>query len=674
MANDRIVGVVGAGNMGSGIAQKLAQEGFTVVLHDMTEEFVQRGMGRIKTLLGEAVERKIFKPEQVEAVLARLQPTSDLADLAKCGMVIEAVFEDLQVKKDLFAKLSALCPDDTILASNTSSFYVADIALAATRPERVVGLHFFYHPAKNRLVEVIPGAATSPEVVARTMDIAVGMAKTPILCADRPGFVVNRFFVPWLNESVRLLGEGFDIATIEAAAKEAFGIGMGPFQLMNVTGVPIAWHAETTLGKELGSYYVCCDRLAEAGKANQQWDLAGEPDRSKFPAVAAHLRGVIFQVAGELLDEKVCSMENVDRGAKIGLRWAKGPFEMMNRLGVDKAVAEAEAFCKRFGHALSPTLAAKRAQGGPWAFQWVDISIDDGAATLTVNRPEAMNALNDAVVANLSEQFDRVAADPAVKGIVIAGAGKAFIAGADISIFVRNMKAGTYKNIEDFARVTQKLLRKMELCEKPVIALADGLTLGGGSELATACHAIVATEKSRFAFPETSIGIYPGLGGTQRPARIVGRALARCLVLSGTALSGKDAKDIGFAGYYVPSAEAAAFARELARKGGLPDKFAPKTVPPAWEALAKAFSGKGVAPAEGSDMNDEKVSRAFKAISRCAPLALEMAAKLIDEGLAGTLDAGLEGELTHMQAAFATADAMEGLTALGVRKPEYKGK
>ena len=187
MANDRVVGVVGAGNMGSGIAQKLAQEGFEVVLADMSPEFVERGIGRIRDLLGEAVERRIFRPEQVEAILGRLRPAASLDDLAGCGMVIEAVFEDEQVKKDLFAKLAGICPADTILASNTSSFYVTSLAEGIPNPERVVGLHFFYHPAKNRLVEVIPGAATSRSVSDRSLAVSTAMSKTPIRAPTAPG-------------------------------------------------------------------------------------------------------------------------------------------------------------------------------------------------------------------------------------------------------------------------------------------------------------------------------------------------------------------------------------------------------------------------------------------------------------------------------------------------------
>lgn len=319
-------------------------------------------------------------------------------------------------------------------------------------------------------------------------------------------------------------------------------------------------------------------------------------------------------------------------------------------------------------------MAESKAEGGTPRTQWVDLEVNEGIATITINRPEAMNALNEEVIGNLGEVFAQAEADPNVTGIILAGAGKAFVAGADIAFFIKRIKEGDFKRIENFARMGQAVFRKIEKSAKPVVAVADGLALGGGSELALSCTAIVATEKSRFAFPETSIGIYPGLGGTQRSGRVVGKALARYMVLSGAALSGQEALETGFAGYYADSEKALEFARELLKKGGIKDKFAAKDLPEAWKKVAFAFEGDGVTLADGADMGDERVARAAKALSRNAPLALAASARYISEGLKLDLDAGLELELAEMAAAFEAKDALEGLTALGVRKPEWKGE
>ncbi len=676
MVRFKKIGVVGAGNMGSGIAQKLAQEGFEVVLHDVKDAFLERGLGRIRGLLDEAVQRKIFTPEQVEGVLARIHGTTDLADMAGCDYVIEAVFEDEGVKRQVFAELDRICKPEAVLATNTSSFYVTRLAEATSRPDRFVGLHFFYHPAKNRLVEVIPGEKTSPEVVEASVEFSKRMGKIPILCKDRPGFVVNRFFVPWLNESVRLLERGeADIPTIEAAAKKAFRIGMGPFQLMNVTGVPIAYHAEATLGRELGSFYEPVALLRAQGEKGDPWTLDGEPDASKFRAVADRLLGVVFQVVGEILDEEVATLEDVDRGAKIGLRWALGPFELMNRMGVDEAIALAERLCAEFGRPLARSLQAQKGKGA-WPIRVVDLTVRDGIATITINRPEALNALNETVVEQLEQVFDEAVSRGDVRAVVIEGAGKAFVAGADIKYFVDKIQEDRVADIVAFARRGQRVLRKFETSPKPVIAKVDGLSLGGGTELALACHAIVATERAGFGFPETGIGIYPGLGGTARTARIVGKELAKYLVFTGQNLDGRTAHELGLAAYYVSSAEADVFIRDLVERGRIADKYAPKPVPPGWQPVVEAFSDGNVERVLAGEApnDDSRVQKAVKAVARKAPLALRTANRIIDEGLERELEEALELELEHLGEIFSTRDALTGLKSVGRYRPEFKGE
>ena len=178
-------------------------------------------------------------PSRAAAIRGRIRGTTRDEDLAEADLVVEAVFEDLAVKKAVFARLDRACRAETILATNTSSFAVAELAAGTPHPERVLGLHYFYHPAKNRLVEVVAGPATHERHLHRAWALQETLGKTPIRSRDAKGFIVNRFFSPWLNEAVRLLEEGVaDVATIDAAARKAFGIGMGPFELMNVTGVP----------------------------------------------------------------------------------------------------------------------------------------------------------------------------------------------------------------------------------------------------------------------------------------------------------------------------------------------------------------------------------------------------------------------------------------------------
>ena len=196
------VAIIGAGNMGSGIAQKTAQEEFDVQMVDREAQWVQRGEGIISDFLAEAVERRIFSPQQVEAIESRISGVVGTENVAPdTDLVIEAVFEDFDIKTAVFTTLDEVCDEKTILASNTSSLSVNELAQATGRPDRFVGLHFFYHPAKNRLIEVIPAKTTSQETIERTVQYCKTLGKVVIVCKDKPGFVVNRFFVPWLNEA-----------------------------------------------------------------------------------------------------------------------------------------------------------------------------------------------------------------------------------------------------------------------------------------------------------------------------------------------------------------------------------------------------------------------------------------------------------------------------------------
>jgi enoyl-CoA hydratase/3-hydroxyacyl-CoA dehydrogenase len=678
MSQIKKIGVIGAGNMGSGIAQKIAQEGIPVVMVDLKEEFVQRGLDTIRRLLQEGVERKIFTPQQVDQILSRVTGTTDFKAVADADIVIEAVFEDKQVKAELFTKLDQICSPQTILATNTSSFYVREFAEKTSRPDRFVGLHYFYHPAKNRLLEVIPHSRTSPETLEKSLLAAKLHGKTSILVKDAPGFAVNRFFVPFLNEAARMLAEGLaDIPTIEEAGKRAFKVGMGPFELMNVTGIPIAVHASTTLSNELGAFYKPAPILKSQMEKKENWKLEGTVDESKLPALVDRFHGVCLGVAAALVDEGVASIEDTDRGAKIGLRWVIGPFEIMNKIGIAKTYEVVQAICRKYPDFKMPAVLEKQhALGRPFEFNFVDLEVKNGIAYITLNRPEAMNALNETVVVQLDQRFTRAETDAAVKAIVFQGAGKAFVAGADIRYFVEKIKAGRIPDIVEFTRKGHELLLRIEESPKLTIALLDGLSLGGGSELALACQAIIATPAGSMAFPETGIGIYPGLGGMLRTARHVGPELAKYFAFTGAPLSAADAQALGIVTRLVEPAAVEAAIRSLTAEGR-PDKYRKREIPEKFKAFVQLFGGTkvaallaGKAPA---DAPAELAGKVAKTLGYKAPLALRIANEIVDRQAGQPMRAAVEIELGRLKDIFATQDALEGLSSVGRRRPEFKG-
>jgi len=671
------IGVIGAGTMGAGIAQKIAQENIPVVIVDVKQEFVDKGLKGIKTTLEEGVQKKLFSPEKAQKILANVKGTIDLNEIKDADLVIEAVFEDKKVKSDLFRQLDKICLPKTILASNTSSYYISELASVTQRPDRFVGLHYFYHPAKNRLLEIIPAKDTGKETIEIAKDFASQTDKTAILVKDAPGFAVNRFFVPWLNEAAKILEENIaNIATIDEAAKRAFKIGMGPFMLMNVTGIPIAFHSTETLHKTLGSFYATSGKLKDQFDKKVLWDLTENIEEPKLAQVGERLMAVIFMVSGQLVDEGVATIEDIDRGAKIGLRWALGPFELMNKIGMDKAQEMVKNLCTKNSLPVPQVLVNQLHK--PWFFRMVDLEIKNDVATIRVNRPEAMNALNEEVIRQLDSAFAKAESNSNVRTIILEGTGKAFVAGADIGFFVEKLKENRINDIVEFTRKGQELLLRIDKSPKLVIAKIDGLTLGGGAELALACDIILVTERATIGFPETGIGIYPGLGGTQRLPRMIGKALAKYMIFTGDIINAKQAGEIGLA-EYVSLANINDTVKELAVLSNPKDRLL-KTImiPPHVNKLKSLFEDDKISFTMSGNLSkslDQTEAGIGKKIAYKAPIALKLANKLIDEGLKGSLEQGIEIEFEHLTEIFATQDALEGLTSiLQKRRPTYIGR
>ena len=674
------VAIIGAGNMGSGIAQKTAQEQFPVQMVDREQQWVDRGQATIAKLLGEAVERRIFSEAQVEEIKNRVTGVVGVENVAEdTDLVIEAVFEDFDIKTAVFNTLDEACGEETVLASNTSSLSVNALAEATARPDRFVGLHFFYHPAKNRLVEVIPSDSSSEETIARVEQYCKMLGKVVIVCKDRPGFVVNRFFVPWLNEACLLLEEGVGTtAQIDAVARDAFDIGMGPFALMNLTGPPIALHSTNYLAEQLDTpRFTGAQSLNDLVEAGDMWEIDEETecDDAAAKIISERLLGQVFAVCSQIVAEEICSMEDVDRGAKVGLRWMNGPFEIMNAIGIDEAHRMANAYAELAAFDLPPFFSVKAETGHPWEFNFVDVVQTGGVAIVRLNRPEAMNALNETLVAQLGAVLDDLNGDSSVTTIVLEGAGKAFVAGADVKFFVDKIREDSFPDIYEFTADGHVVLNKLENSPKTTIALTTGLALGGGLELALACDYRVGTRRSQFRFPETSIGIYPGLGGTQRTVRICGVEAARWAVLAGNFMDAKTANALGILTHLVEPAEVSGVVDQIAVEGKPANKYpgCPRDSGHPVATFASSFYNdenmagllNGSCP-DGFDAEDRNVGRQLKSLGRVAPIALRMANELLDGAVktADDLDAGLALELANLEDIFSTADALEGLSAL----------
>jgi 3-hydroxybutyryl-CoA dehydrogenase len=247
------VGVVGLGTMGAGIAQVCLQAGFEVVGREVEPELGERARERIDHYLGRGVEKERLTQDEKDAALGRLTLTTELADLAGCQLVIEAAFEDLEVKRELFGGLDRLIPPPAILATNTSALSVTQIADATQTPERVVGMHFFNPAPVLPLVEVVRTAHTSDESFDTALAFAQRLGKEPVACNDTPGFIVNRILIPLLNDCVRVLDEArVSPEDVDRAMRFGAGWPIGPCALIDLIGVDIHVHASEALHGALG--------------------------------------------------------------------------------------------------------------------------------------------------------------------------------------------------------------------------------------------------------------------------------------------------------------------------------------------------------------------------------------------------------------------------------------
>lgn len=238
------IGVVGAGSMGSGIANLAALNGFQVILRDIEERFLDNALHRMDQFMSKSVERGKMTEEQKQEALGRISTTTNLEEFSAADVVIEAVIEDLDLKKEVFKELDRIVREDVILATNTSSMSITEIASATNRPERVAGMHFFNPAQLMRLVEVVRGYKTSDETVEELKELSRKLSKTPVeVKKDSPGFIVNRIMVPQFIEAIKLLEEGVASAEdIDQAVTLGLNYPMGPFTLQDFAGVDIGYH------------------------------------------------------------------------------------------------------------------------------------------------------------------------------------------------------------------------------------------------------------------------------------------------------------------------------------------------------------------------------------------------------------------------------------------------
>lgn len=362
----KTIGVIGAGSMGSGIAQIAASNGCKVLLYDNNSSALDLALEKLKKILTRLVEKGRIDNNKMEKILSLIQTTQSLTDFSATDLVIEAIVEDLDIKKKVFSELDSICAKSTILATNTSSLSVTSIASACTHADRVIGIHFFNPAPLMPLVEIIPCIQSSNETIHKSKDLIDSWAKVTVLAKDTPGFIVNRIARPFYGEALRIYEEGIaNFETIDCAMTQIGGFKMGPFTLMDFIGNDVNYAVTESVFKAF--YYdprykpsFTQKRHAEAGwygrKSNRGYydyskenDKIVSNDKVLLNTIFYRILYMLINEAADALFLNIATKEDIDLAMTKGVNYPKGLLKWADELGIEKCVNSLDELYKEYG-------------------------------------------------------------------------------------------------------------------------------------------------------------------------------------------------------------------------------------------------------------------------------------------------------------------------------------
>ena len=652
----REIAVIGSGTMGHGIAEVAAMSGFRVHLNDLTLDILQRALNNIRWSL-DNLHRKGQLKESPDEIMSRISITTSLEDAVKnSDFVIEAAFEDFNVKSSIFKMTSEYAPPHAILASNTSSIPISELASVTNRPDKVIGMHFFNPPVLMKLIEVVRGDKTSDETVNTTIELSRRLGKEPVLVnKDVPGFISNRLFMRLIEAACLMVtGNEATIEAIDSAARFKLGLPMGVFELIDFVGIDVVnsiLRAMISRGFRFSGCRLIDEKIKEGklglktGEGFYKYPEAGKYSRVSVPKEAGEginpvrLIALAVNEAAWLIRNKVASIADVDTVTKLGFGFPRGLLEYADSYGIGGIMVELIKLRERYGGVdVDPLIMQLVAEGNIGVkagsgfheygegYETIKLTIEPPIAWITLNRPEKLNAINRKMINELMAVINRLENEPfdKVRVIVIKGAGRAFSAGADLTMFSEEEPTEAYLT----SRMLQELTNKLEALNRPVIAMIHGYALGGGFELALACDLRIASEDAVLGLPEVTLGLMPGSGGVKRLVRLIGLGKAKELVLTGVRLTAREAEELGIVNKVVPL----------------------------------------------NELENEVKSIALK-LAEEPPIALMIAKGILNIAGEGSMENVLTAESMGFGLLFSTMDSKEGIKAfLEKRQPRYQGK
>ncbi|HIE36962.1 TPA: 3-hydroxyacyl-CoA dehydrogenase/enoyl-CoA hydratase family protein [Candidatus Geothermarchaeota archaeon] len=656
----RKIAVIGAGTMGHGIAEVAAYSGYEVYVYDIKQEFLDNAMEKIRWSLEKLYSKRMVR-EDVDTIMSRIKTSLDFNEVVRdADFVIEAVPEKIDLKKDVFRRLDELTPSHTILATNTSSLPITEIASATERPDKVVGMHFFNPPPLMPLVEVIRGRDTSPLTMRATVELAKKFGKQAVTVSkDIPGFIVNRLLLRLMSSACWLVESGnASIEAVDAVARYRLKFPMGIFELADYSGIDVFYYVASAMAERGTKIYECPlfkekfekgEYGVKSGRGFYEYPSPGKYVKPEIPKDAGEDLKPTYLIAGAvneaayLISEGIASRYDIDKATMLGLGYPKGILRYADEYGVDEIVKALEEMARESGldefnpNPLLKDLIDKGRLGvksGEGFYRYPEfeeeileniiIRYEKPIAWIILNRPDKLNALSPKLLSELSSALDKIEDDNNIRVVILTGMGRAFSAGADVNAFVG---VTPFKSVI-LSRRFQELTNKIEYFTKPVIIMLNGFALGGGMELALSGDFRIASELAMVGQPEINLGIIPGAAGTQRLARLIGLSKAKEVIYTGDMYNAYEALEMGMVDKVVPPEYLEEYTRKFALK-----------------------------------------------LAEKPPLALLAAKHSIQFGRETSIWHGEAIESTYFGLTFSTEDFIEGVSAfLEKRKPRFKGE
>jgi len=654
----RKVCVLGAGAMGSGIAQVCATAGYEVWVRDIKQEFLDRGRAAIEKNLQRAVSKGKVSEEKAKEIMGRIHFTLSMEEAVRdADLLIEAVPEIMDLKKQVFAEAEKYAKPECVFASNTSGLSITELGNSTNRPEKFLGLHFFNPPPVMALVEVIKGEKTSEETIKFGVEFVKSIGKVPVVVRkDVSGFIVNRILVPYLVLAIDDVEKGVaKQEEIDATMMYKFGFPMGPIELSDFVGLDILYHAsqQWDIIPQSGlpnAKFKANELGMKTGRGFYDWsggrpkipqELAGKYD-------ALRLLAPMVNIAAELIAMGVADAKDIDTAMKLGTNMPKGPCELGDEIGLDAILSKVEELYAEKGFGiLKPSeylrrlvnegkLGVKSGKGfynyeGKVSFKNIEIQKDaeNKIAKIIINRPQRLNALSLETLDEIFEALRVLEKDEDVRVVIFTGAGdKAFSAGFDLQTAMQNPQALAPANSMMIAAKGQWVFTQIERFPKPVIAVINGYAFGGGCELALACDFRIMKRGAKIGLTEINLALIPGWGGTQRLPKLVGLTKAKEMIMLGKRIDADEAERIG-----------------LVNKAVDPEKF------------------------------EEEVLNLAKELASGPPISLRAAKYAINFGYELPAEIGQMIEAGMFAVATSTQDVAEGVSAFfQKRKPDFKGR